>query len=131
MSRRVPAGRQVNMFRRRPHHYGFGVAAVLATAGLYWWLYQATTWNPYWIWIAALSLTTGVMFLLDKLLSKTAETRIPELILHLFTLAGGFPGQLLGRVVARHKTNFRKHPSFAIVFIASLVIHVLLIAYWF
>ena len=129
MSRRASADRQVNVIRRRPHHYGFGIAAVLVTAGLYWWLYQATAWSPYGIWIAALSLTTGVMFVLDKVLSKTGETRIPELILHLFTLAGGFPGQFLGRVIARHKTNFRKHPSFAIVFIASLVIHGLLIAY--
>jgi uncharacterized membrane protein YsdA (DUF1294 family) len=131
MSRRAAAGRQVNMFRRRPHHYGFGVAAVLVTAGLYGGLYQVTTWNPYWIWLTALSLTTGVMFILDKVLSKTGETRIPELILHLFTLAGGFPGQFLGRVIARHKTNFRKHPSFAIVFVVSLVIHGLLMAYWF
>ena len=63
------------------------------------------------------------MFGIDKGLAKADQARIPEAVLHMFTLLGGFPGQFLGRIVFRHKTNFQKHPSFTIVLIISIVIY--------
>jgi uncharacterized membrane protein YsdA (DUF1294 family) len=117
-------------FERRPYHYGFGIPVILATVVLYWLFYQMTTWNPYFVWIAALSVTTAGMFILDKVLSKVGNTRIPELLLHLFSLAGGFPGQMIGMGLG-HKSNLQKHPTFLLVLFVSLVIHGLLYLYWF
>jgi uncharacterized membrane protein YsdA (DUF1294 family) len=118
-------------FRRRPYHVGFGLLAVVVTAVLFGFLYLATTWHPYLIWILALSAITFGLMVLDKLLAKSGDTRIPEVIFHIFTLLGGFLGQFVGRIVAKHKTNLSRHPAFFIVFVVSAIIHGLLAYYWF
>lgn len=131
MRRRARGNGITGAYRRRPYHYGFIILAALMAAGLYWFLYLASTLNPYAVWLIALSITTGAMFLVDKMLAKLGSARIPEVVLHIFTFAGGFPGQWLGRVVARHKINSREHPLFRIVLIISIVFHLVLIYYWF
>ena len=131
MTRRPRSNRITGAYRRRPYHYGFTILAALAAAGLYSFLYLVTTWTPYAVWLVALSITTGAMFLVDKMLAKIGSARIPELVLHIFTFAGGFPGQWAGRLVARHKINGREHPLFRIVLIISIFFHLVLISYWF
>ena len=79
----------------------------------------------------ALSATTFMMFVVDKILSKVGPKRIPEVVLHIFTFAGGFPGQWFGRLVARHKINSREHLLFRIVLIISIFFHLVLFYYWF
>jgi uncharacterized membrane protein YsdA (DUF1294 family) len=116
-------------FRYRPYHYGFGLLAFILAGGVFSLLYLATSWPLYLIWIASFSAATFSMFALDKLLSKRGDMRIPEAVLHLCSLLGGFPGQLLGHLLLAHKTNFSKHPQFLILFFVSLVAHGLL-GYW-
>lgn len=123
-------GRRGN-FRRRPYHVAFGILALVVTAVVFGILYLLTAWHPYWSWILALSVTTFGLILLDKILAKAGNTRIPEVVLHLCTLLGGFPGQLIARVLVRHKTNVSRHPTFLIVLVVSALIHGLLAYYWF
>lgn len=40
----------------------------------------------------------------DKWRAKNAGRRVPETVLHLFELLGGWPGALVGRHLFRHKT---------------------------
>ena len=40
----------------------------------------------------------------DKIAAGRAEDRVPEALLHLFALAGGWPGGLVAQRVFRHKT---------------------------
>jgi len=75
-------------------------------------------------WIIAFSLTTFAMFGFDKGMATAGKDRVPENVLHLFTILGGFPGQLIGRLLFHHKSNFSKHPLFNIVLIASAIIWV-------
>ena len=131
MSGSVRRKRRPGGYRRHPFHTSFGLAAALVTIGLYWLLYQSTNWNPYGVWIFVISVTTFGMFALDKGLSKVGNLRIPEIILHLFTLLGGFPGQFLGLFLVGHKRNFQKHPMFPVVLIISIMIHGILTYYWF
>jgi uncharacterized membrane protein YsdA (DUF1294 family) len=75
----------------------------------------------YWIWLAALSIITFVLYGLDKARSKRKGAwRIPEMTLHVLALAGGFLGGWAGRLLFHHKT---KKGIFAFVLLISTLIH--------
>lgn len=109
----------------------FLVLSIALGGFLYTFIYSNTAWNPYAVWVAALTVTTFVVYGLDKMLSKIGKARAPELILHLLAILGGFPGGWLGMVFFRHKSNFRRHPLFVPVLLLSTLGHGLLIYYWF
>jgi len=113
------------------YYMSFGLLSSAIVAFLYLFIYSNTTCNPYAVWVAALTITTFVMYGLDKLLSKMGNARIPELILHLLAILGGFPGAWLGMALFRHKTNVREHPWFVPVLLLSTLGHGLLTYYWF
>jgi uncharacterized membrane protein YsdA (DUF1294 family) len=115
--------------RRSPYHTTAIAGGIIVTVGLAIALILLTDWSPLLIWLAAVNLTTFALFALDKASARANGPRIPEIVLHGFTLAGGFLGQLLGRVLFHHKTNFQRHPSFTIVLIASAILWAGLL-YW-
>ena len=53
----------------------------------------------------AASLVAFVAYGLDKRRAKRDQRRIPERMLHLWSLIGGWPGALFGQRVFRHKTQ--------------------------
>ena len=108
--------------RRHPANYLFSILALALTAGFTWYLWRLTSWNLYLIYLAAVNIVTFGLFGLDKGLSKAGIIRIPEWVLHAFTLAGGFVGQFLGRRVFHHKTNRQEHPLFDLVLIAGALL---------
>ena len=61
------------------------------------------------------SIITHGVYAWDKTAAQNADRRIPESMLHLMSLVGGWPGALIAQVLLRHKT---RKPSF-------------LIGYWF
>ena len=115
------------IYRRHRYQFNATIISLAAALLLFGVLYIITHWNAYILWILSFSIVTFSLFGMDKSLSKTERTRIPESVLHLFTLLGGFPGQILGRIVFHHKTNFKRHPSFTIVLVISIVIQIGLI----
>ena len=115
------------IYRRHRYQFNATIISLAAALLLFGVLYIITHWNAYILWILSFSIVTFGLFGIDKSLSKTERTRIPESVLHLFTLLGGFPGQILGRIVFHHKTNFKRHPSFTIVLVISIVIQIGLI----
>ena len=84
---------------------------------------NVTGWGYYLSWLLSVNIITFAMFGMDKSMAKGGTVRIPEIVLHIFTLAGGAIGQLLGRAIFHHKTNVKDHPSFLIVPIISLILH--------
>ncbi len=83
-------------------------------------------WQIYGVWLAISSGITFLLYGFDKAQSKTRGWRVPEVVLHGWALAGGFPGGWAGRSVFRHKTQ---KGLFVFVLVVSNAIH-LGLAYW-
>ncbi len=112
--------------RRHPANYIFSILALILTAAGTWFLWRSTGWNLYVVYLGAVNVVTFGLFGLDKGLSKAGIMRIPEWVLHAFTLAGGFVGQFLGRRVFHHKTNRQNHPLFDPILIVGAVLTIAL-----
>jgi uncharacterized membrane protein YsdA (DUF1294 family) len=54
--------------------------------------------------IAILCLITFGLYAFDKSAARRGAQRVPEKILHLFALLGGWPGAFLAQKYVRHKT---------------------------
>lgn len=111
-----------------PYWIFFSLAIICVTA-LYALIHSLTAWNGYVVWLVSLGVTTFVLFGFDKLQSKRNGLRVPEIVLHALTLLGGFIGTWLGMLVFHHKSNAKRHPSFLIIPIVSLLLHAGLV-YW-
>jgi uncharacterized membrane protein YsdA (DUF1294 family) len=87
----------------------------------------------YWIWLGSISISTFVFYGLDKFLArfKRWRVRVPELVLNIMTLAGGFPGAWVGRFAFRHKVNIRKHSAMFVVLCVATALHAAGIYAWF
>ncbi len=100
----------------------FGVLAVIAAVALFIALQTSTTWSWYWSWLVSAGVVAFVYYALDKAFAKAGTGRIPEMLLHLLALTGGFIGALIGMLAFRHKSNVRSHPLFLPVIIISAVL---------
>jgi uncharacterized membrane protein YsdA (DUF1294 family) len=83
-------------------------------------------WQVYLIWLAAASLVTFVLYGWDKAKARANGWRVPEAVLHLLALAGGFLGGWFGRSLFHHKTQ---KISFLLVLLIATILH-LWLAYW-
>jgi uncharacterized membrane protein YsdA (DUF1294 family) len=83
-------------------------------------------WHLYWIWLAIASVITFLLYGFDKDQSKKRGWRVPEVVLHVLALSGGFLGGWAGRSIFRHKT---KKGLFVVVLVVSTAIH-LALWYW-
>ncbi len=107
----------------------FSVLALLAAVALFLTLESTTTWAWQWSWLIAAGIVAFAFYGYDKVSSKAGRGRVPEVLLHLLALAGGFAGALAGMLFFRHKSNFRAHPLFLPLIIAGGVLWGFII-YW-
>ncbi|MBW8781088.1 MAG: DUF1294 domain-containing protein [Verrucomicrobia bacterium] len=71
---------------------------------------------------------TLCLYAWDKRAAKRpGAERVRERTLHLWALAGGFGGALLGQAWLRHKT---RHASFAVIAVLALAAHAAGWAWW-
>jgi uncharacterized membrane protein YsdA (DUF1294 family) len=94
--------------RKSPVRFHLLVAltlALFAAASLAWLLGEWRTW-PTWLasWLIAVNLITFGYYGYDKMRSRQAGSRVPEVILHALAMVGGSPGALAAMHVFRHKT---------------------------
>ena len=103
----------------------FGILALVLVLVLYLPFYVSARLPIYFAWLAGVSLTAFVFYGLDKSLSKIQRftVRVPELILNLLALAGGFAGAWLGMAIWHHKTNFRRHWGMFLILLVSTLLH--------
>ncbi len=106
----------------------FGPICIALVVFLYPLIYNNTDLHPYAVWLVDLSVITFGMYFLDKLLSKMGKVRVPELILHVLAVLGGFPGGWAGMLFFRHKTQ---HPDFLTILTLSTLVHAALAYYLF
>ena len=79
-------------------------------------------------WLGAAGLATFGLYGLDKRLARSGrKPRVPERVLNLLSLVGGFLGAWLGRAMFRHKTNPREHADMYYVLVASTLAHGMLL----
>jgi len=83
-------------------------------------------WQLYWDMVGGSERYYFSLYGYDKAQSKNGGWRVPELVLHVLALAGGFPGGWLGKVVFRHKT---KKSNIVCVLAVSTALHPGLV-YW-
>jgi uncharacterized membrane protein YsdA (DUF1294 family)/cold shock CspA family protein len=76
---------------------------------------------------AGLSLLAFLAYALDKSAALSGRWRTHERTLHLFSLAGGWPGALLAQQLLRHKTSKQ---SFISVFWCTVVLNVAAFVVW-
>ena len=76
------------------------------------------------VWVLAAyllaSIAAFITYALDKSAAKNNQWRTQEATLHLFALAGGWPGALIAQRLLRHKT---KKQSFQVVFWATVALN--------
>jgi len=77
---------------------------------------------------AALSLVLFALYGIDKAAARAGRRRIPESTLHLISLAGGWPGAMVGQRVFRHKTQ--KQP-FKTIYRLTVVANCIALAWLF
>lgn len=80
-----------------------------------------------WFYLAA-SLVAFVAYALDKSAARSDQWRTKESTLHLFALAGGWPGALAAQRLLRHKS---RKQSFQIVFWATVILNCCALAWFF
>lgn len=111
------------MYRRHRYQINGIVIGGVLTAVIALVLQYASHIGFYLSWLISVNAITFAMFGIDKGMAKAGKVRIPEIVLHIFTLAGGVIGQLLGRSLFHHKTDIKKHPLFLIMPIVSLILY--------
>ena len=109
----------------------FIIVALVIMVALQYMLYADLQLHFYIAWLININLTTFLFYWVDKGLARIKKFSflVPELLLNLMALAGGFVGGWLGRGVLRHKTNIREHWGMLVVLIVSTLLHGALI-YW-
>lgn len=122
-------GSKSGIYRRFRYQTNATLLGLVVTAVLLGVLVFTTTWSFYIIWLLSLSVTTFMLFGLDKSLAVTKQKRVPEVVLHLFTLVGGFVGQAVGRAFFRHKISREKRLVFNVMLLISVALHAGFI-YW-
>ncbi len=103
-------------------HVRYAILGLGASLILFLLLKFQTIWWWYWDWLLAASIVTFVMYGFDKTQAKREGGRIPNAILHMMALIGGFVGALFGRIVFNHKSNVRSNPLFLVTLILGFVI---------
>ena len=100
-------------------HKAWSFAGLVAMVVLFPAIFYTTGSGPLVSWLVSASLVTFCMFGIDKSLARSGGSRIPEAVLHLMALAGGFTGGWLGMLLFRHK--IRKPVFPAVLLVATLV----------
>lgn len=81
----------------------------------------------FWVYLAA-SLVAFTAYALDKSAARNDRWRTKESTLHLFALAGGWPGALAAQRLLRHKSSKQ---SFQLVFWCTVILNCCVLAWFF
>jgi uncharacterized membrane protein YsdA (DUF1294 family) len=83
----------------------FGGIALIATIGLFWWLGSTAVLPWYASWPLVMSVVTFLLYVFDKMQAVRGGLRVPELVMYVLSLLGGFAGGFAAMLLVRHKTQ--------------------------
>lgn len=108
-----------------PQFRTYGILSIILVFAAYYVIIGLTGFGRYFTGNLALSAALFVLYGLDKLEAKRrgreARNRVPENLLHLLALLGGYLGGWAGMFIFWHKI---RKPLFPIVLAASTVLHI-------
>ena len=122
-------GQTNRIYRRAQHRHAtvqrYALPALLIATGLFGVLWLILHWDPYLSWLLATGGLALVLFRLDKVQAELGGPRVPEVVLHMLTLLGGFWGTALGMFAfpRRHKT---RKLGFWVVLLLGTAIHLII-----
>jgi uncharacterized membrane protein YsdA (DUF1294 family) len=79
-----------------------------------------------WSWLTAASAVGFAAAVADKRRARRGQGRVPEAAFHALALAGGWPGELVGVALARHKT---RKVRFLVPFVLAALANAALLAW--
>lgn len=106
----------------------YGIVLIGIVIVSYAFIFPATEWPIYVVWLISWSIATFIVYGIDKALAQAHFLRAPEIVLHSAALVGGFAGGWLGMFVWWHKV---RKTVFWVVLSISTVLHAGIIYYWF
>ena len=109
--------------RSDPRNRTYAIGAIVLGAAIFGALWLLTELNWYIDWLIGWSIAAFLLYGIDKTQAKLGGWRVPEILLHLVVLIGGFIGGWLGMFVFRHKTQ---KPVFKVVLAIATVIGIVL-----
>ncbi len=111
---------------RRSPQITYGALALGATAAISILLYLWLGWNPYWLWLLVVNVVTFIYFRYDKRQAQhEGAMRVPEVVLLLLMLIGGFIGAGIGMYMRpRHKV---RKPKFVVTLVLSAILQALVL----
>jgi len=86
------------------------------------------TWDYVFIWLIAINIVTFFTFRYDKVAASLSAMRVPEAILLMQTLLGGFIGAITAQIFYRHKMQ---NASFRMFFWPCVAISAALVAIYY
>lgn len=112
----------VPRINRQPHRWSRVTLLAIPGFLLLHWLVSLVWRSPPWLLVFYLtvSIVTYGIYRLDKSATQAGGKRMPERILHLLSLLGGWPGALIAQQFGRHKSN---RAGFRRVFWSTVVVN--------
>jgi uncharacterized membrane protein YsdA (DUF1294 family) len=109
--------------RSDPRNRAYTIGVIVLGAAIFVALLLLTKLDWYIDWLIGWSIAAFLLYGIDKAQAKRGGWRVPENLLHLVVLIGGFIGGWLGMFVFRHKTQ---KPVFKVVLAIATVIGIVL-----
>jgi len=110
-------------FRYSPKKF-FLIVALILSVFIFVFLTLVLQLNTYFTWLVTVNLLLFFFYGYDKFMAVGGFGRVPEIVLHLLALAGGFAGGWAGMIIFRHKKN---NIAFIAILLLSTVVHIFLI----
>ncbi|MCB9153767.1 MAG: DUF1294 domain-containing protein [Caldilineae bacterium] len=109
--------------RTDPRNRAYTIGAIVLGGGIFIALLLLVQLNWYIDWLVGWSISLFLLYGIDKAQAVRKGWRVPEIVLHVLALIGGFIGGWLGMFVFRHKT---RKPLFKVVLAIATVIGIVL-----
>ncbi|MEZ4768036.1 MAG: DUF1294 domain-containing protein [Caldilineales bacterium] len=109
--------------RPDPRNRAYAIGAIILGGGIFLALLLLVQLNWYIDWLIGWSVSLFLLYGIDKTQAVRKGWRVPEIVLHVLALIGGFIGGWLGMFIFRHKT---RKPLFKVVLAIATVIGIVL-----
>jgi uncharacterized membrane protein YsdA (DUF1294 family) len=110
------------------HRFGIVIFVIAALGAVLLATLLSSLLNIFWAWLLAINLVAFLTYGYDKMIAGSQVTRVPEAVLLLLAVFGGFVGAALGMWIFRHKT---RKTGFQVRFVVAVVLGIIFVVAFF